>query len=87
MEDNVINITNKINDATFHTPEMCVKECLKNDIGKRGAFKEGKKLFIVCLDDNDEKYNISWNQAGMSMSEILALLDITRTFIKKEMGF
>lgn len=87
MENEVISLTRETNDATFNTPKMCINECLKNDIGKQGAYKEGKKLFMVCLDDNDDKYDISWNQAGMSMSEILALLDITKTFIKQEMGF
>lgn len=87
MKNKVINMAKITNDASFITPEMCVKECLENDIGKRGAYKNGKKLLIVCLDTTDGKYDVSWNQAGMCMSEVLALLDVTKSFIKKEMGF
>ncbi len=66
------------NDATLISPEECLRDCLENDIRKRGAFKECKKLIVIGLDDNDDKYSWSFNQAGMSASEIIALLEITK---------
>ena len=55
-----------------------MEDCLENDIGKRGAFIEGKKLIVIGLDDNDDKYTWSFNQAGMSASEMVALLEIVK---------
>lgn len=66
------------NDAKLISPEQCLRDCLENDIRKRGAFIEGKKLIVIGLDDNDDKYSWSFNQAGMSTSEIVALLEICK---------
>ncbi len=63
-------------DAKLITPEQALHHCLEHDIGQRGAFAEGKKLLILALDDNDNKYDFSWNQAGMSLSQIISLLEV-----------
>lgn len=66
------------NDAKLLTPTDCIQDCLENDIGKRGAFKEGKKAIIIGLDDNNNNYTWSFNQAGMTATEIIALLEIVK---------
>ncbi len=83
----VVNLAIEACDGTMQTPKMCLEECLKSDIGKRGAFKDGKKLFVVALDDSDGGYNVSWCQAGMNMSEILALIEILKGLAKEAMGY
>lgn len=66
-------------EKTVLTPKYLLEEYLYNMIGKRDAFKKGKKLFIVCLDDEDENdYHITWDQVGMSYEEILYLLDFCK---------
>ena len=66
------------NDATLISPVDCLRDCLENDIGKREAFIKGKKLIVIGLDDADDEYQWSFNQAGMSISEIVALLEIVK---------
>jgi len=65
-------------DASIISPRQCLVDCLENDLGNRGAFKEGNKLIVIGLDDNDGKYSWSFNQAGMSASQIIALLDVVK---------
>lgn len=78
MSNNITNLGMYAQDARMISPEGCLRNCIAEDIGKRGAFKKGKKLIIICLDDLDEGYTISWSQAGMKVSEIISLLDVAK---------
>jgi len=83
----IINLATKLNDGILQSPMMCMEDCLENDIGKRNAFKNGKKLLILCLDDTDGGYDISWCQAGMKASEMLALSQVFNKQIMEMMGY
>lgn len=84
MSDNITNLGMYAKDARMVSPEGCLRNCLSEDIGKRGAFKKGKKLIIICLNDSDDEYEISWSQAGMKVSEIISLLDVAKhEFIRR----
>ena len=85
-DDNVISMANAACDGTMQSPKQALEDAIK-DIGSRGAFKDGKKLLIIALDDNDDNYSISFVQAGMSMSECNNLCDIAKTIFKTEMGY
>ena len=65
-------------DGTLRSPQQCLEECLE-DIGKRGAFKDGKKLLVLCVDDTKGDYSISFAQAGMKMSECVTLCEISKS--------
>lgn len=88
MADNIESLGYRANNAKMISPEMALKDCLENDIGKRGAFVKGKKLLIIALDDTDEEdYSFSFNQAGMTFSEIVVLIEVFKKFMIEEMGF
>ena len=76
----------KAKNGKMLTPEMTLKECL-NDIGKRGAFKNGKKLLVLALDDTEGKFSVSFSQAGMKMSECIALCEVGKTIFLTEMEY
>lgn len=84
-DDNVVSMANKYRDGTLQSPKQALEDAIK-DIGVRGAFKNGKKLLIIALDDDDQ-YSISFVQAGMTMSECNNLCDIAKTIFKTEMGY
>ena len=86
MSDDVISMANKLRDATLQTPEQALEDALK-DIGELGAFKDGKKILIIGLDETDGKYDVSFIQAGMKMSECLALVEVAKIIFLKEMGW
>lgn len=85
MADNIELLGNHANDATMITPEQCLKDVLNNDLGKRGAFKHAKKIVVIALDESDGGYYMGFDQAGMSMSEVVALCECFKKFIITDM--
>ena len=83
---NIIGLGAHTNDSTFVSPEMALNDAL-GDIGKRGAFEKGKKLLILALDDTDGCYSISFTQAGMKSSEMVALCEIAKTIFLEQLGY
>jgi len=83
---NVISLSDKTKDARHQSPEQCLNRALK-DIGKVGALEKGSKILVICLDDNDDEYNITWYQAGMRMSQCVALARITEQCFMNELGY
>ena len=88
MTDKLISMADRLNNAKFATPENALREALL-DIGVRGAFKEGKQLLVLALDrgSKDDKYSISFVQAGMSMSDCIGLCEIAKTLFLTEMEY
>lgn len=74
----IINIVDKSGNAKMQSPESCLRDCLDNDIGKQRVFKSAKKLVIIALDDTSGGYDTSWNQAGMSIAEMVLLLEMVK---------
>ncbi|QJI53341.1 hypothetical protein vBAcoSR7M_19 [Alteromonas phage vB_AcoS-R7M] len=73
--------------SSLHTsPEDALKDAL-DTLGNEGAFKNCKKLLILALDDTEGNYNISYINAGMKSSEMVALCDISKTLFKQDMGY
>jgi len=85
-DDNVISMADKTQNGTLQSPEQALQDALK-DIGKHGAFKNGKKLLILALDDDDGQYSVSFIQAGMKMSQCLTLCEVAKTKFLAEMGY
>ncbi len=80
----VVSMAEKLRDGTLQSPEQALRAAI-NDLGKFGAFKNCKKLLILALDESDDQFYISFNQAGMRMSECLALCEVAKTKFLKEM--
>ena len=85
-KDKVLSLAKAANNGQVRSPEDALKDAL-NDIGKNGAFKNGKKILILALDEDAEQYAVSFIQAGMKMSECLALCEIAKTVFLEEMGY
>jgi hypothetical protein len=81
-------MANKLSDGTLQSPEQALQEAMK-DIGQRGAFKSGKKLLILALDEgeNNDQYHVSFIQAGMKMSQCLTLCEVAKTLFLDQMGY
>lgn len=88
MSDNTISLAERFNDARLITPEQTLQNAL-GDIGKDGALKNGKKILILAVDQGPDKdqYDLSWYQAGMCMSECIALLRVAENRFLREMRF
>lgn len=85
-DENIVNMAFHSGSAKMLSPEGALREALK-DIGENGAFKDGKKLLILALDESNDEYSISFIQAGMSMSECISLCEISKSVFKNQMGY
>ena len=75
-----------LNDGTKNSPEQALHDAL-SEIGKNGAFENGKKLLILALDDTDDNYHINFIQAGMTMSQCLSLCEVSKMLFLREMEY
>jgi hypothetical protein len=80
----IISLAERTKDGTRWTVEDMLEDAL-NDI--RAGRRLCNKAIVVFLDNTGDAYGISYAQAGMKCSEIVALLDIAKTDIKRDMGF
>lgn len=81
---NVTYLSEKHNNALLDTP-LHVLELVKERI-ETGQMSP-TKLIVIGLDDSSGQYDIKWQQAGMTMSQLLALLEITKSIAINEMGY
>lgn len=86
MGDKVVRLGERGWNAKMMTPEDALRDALA-DLGERGAFERGEKVLILALDDTGEGYDISFIQAGMSMSECIALCSVATDVFKEQMGY
>lgn len=80
--NNVISLADKTSDGTKWTPVDALRDMIKDiESGERHA----TKVLILRLDDTDE-YDVGFTQAGMSMSQCLALLEVAKQVVLEQMG-
>lgn len=75
-DHNVIPIGLASNDASrISVTDMISNEAKRCNAGENHKFN---KAIIIYLNDEDQHYDIAWSNAGMRLSEIIALLDIAK---------
>jgi len=84
----IINMAKASNNGTLQAPEQALNDALEA-IGTQGAFKNGKKILILALDEgeNQDQYAVSFIQAGMKMSQCVSLCEVAKTIFLNEMGY
>lgn len=77
----VTQISSKSGDASMMSVEGALMDALAevSTPDTNSAFHKGKKCLILCLDDDDNEYTVSFFQAGMKMSECVALCEVVKT--------
>ena len=68
------------------TAEQTMKLVIE-DLNKEDRWKGMDKVLVVALDDKNENYDVVFRQCGMSMSDILSLLDVFKSIVLKNMGY
>lgn len=86
MSENVISLSKHSNNGAMRSPEECLRDCIE-DLGRRGAFEKGKKLLVLALDDTEGQFSVSFAQAGMKMSECVALSEVAKAIFLREMNY
>lgn len=74
------------NDGSIQSPRQALEDAI-DSIGKDGAFKNGKKILILALDDTDDNFNVNFIQAGMRMSECLSVCEAAKAIFLDQMNY
>jgi hypothetical protein len=80
----ITSIGSASGDGAMMRPEDTLQDAI-NSIGKEGALENGNKVLVLGLDDTQDNFNITFFQAGMSMSQCLAVCEAAKTLFLKEM--
>lgn len=84
MLNNVCHIGEKSNNAAHYTVEQMLEQAL--DEFQCNKIK-GKKAIIVFLDDDNDRYDVKFRNAGLSCSQIIALAEVLKASALKHMGY
>ena len=84
-DDNVVNLGEVTGHGTMRTPEEMLLEVLEDT--RNGAFKGYRKMLVLTLDEEDERFKVYWCQAGMKMSQCLTLCEVAKTIFLTEMNY
>ncbi len=84
--EKVIKLASR-SDSSFHwTPGELLEHSLEEL--KPGAVWDGrKKMLILCLDDLDRQYSVSYRMAGMNYSQAIAMMEVVKASMLREMGY
>lgn len=74
----------RTNDNTTVTPAECCEDAAAD---LRSGERKASKLLILTLDTEDGGYVPGWYAANLSASEMLALMEVARAVLLREMGF
>jgi hypothetical protein len=79
----VVSLVDRTNSSRHVSPEQCLEDALDDlRTGKRTGVR---KCMVLFLDDSDGQYTNGFRNAGMSCSEMVALLTITATDVQRTM--
>jgi len=78
----------RFNSGKLANPKMVLEDALA-DVGKKGALAEGREVLVIALDrgKKGDDYSLGFYQAGMTMSECIALCEIAKTLFLTEMNY
>lgn len=80
---NVTPISKNLNDASRTT----VSDLLLNS-QQAGDSERFNKAFLLLLEQDEEgTYEVGFRNAGMRMSEVLALLEVAKTVVLRDLGY
>jgi len=86
MSDNVIKLAETTGDAKMWTPEQMLEYSL-SEVRSGGGREDVNKALVLFLTTTDGVYDVGCTQAGMSCSEMLALLEVAKAVLLKDMGY
>lgn len=74
----LLKLSEKSNNAAHSTVRDKLFEALGDLERGEGTISKANKVLIISLDNTNDMYNYSFYQAGMSMSECIALVEVIK---------
>lgn len=87
-EKKVVKLITKGENSCMWTVKDMLEACIKDHtLPSGGSRVPAKKALVILLNTDDGDYTIGYRNAGLSMSECIALTRIAETLFMEEMGF
>ena len=81
----IISIADAAGSGTHRSPENMLEEALKEV--REGSWEGRKKMIVITVDEDDDSYIVNWMQAGMRMSQCMALCEVAKVKFLTEMNY
>ena len=81
----VIRLADAANSGTHRSPENMLEEALKEV--REGQWAARKRMLVITVDEEDDSYVVNWMQAGMKMSQCVALCEVAKVKFLTEMNY
>jgi len=85
MDKKLILLSEETSRGDLRSPTTMLAEALDDHVS--GDMADNTKAMVLSLYNKDGEYNVSWYQAGMKCSEMLALLEVAKVKILQDMGY
>ena len=83
-DEKVIHLSHHTHDGSRWTVEQMLADAL-SDV--REHRRTPTKALVLLLDEAEGRYDVGFNQSGLSMSQCLALVEVAKTLLLREMGY
>ena len=84
MADNIVHINKNSCDGRKWTVEQMLGTALAE---VKSGDRKTTKAVVIYLDDSEGGYAVGFTQAGLTMSQMLGLLDIAKAIVRSELGY
>ncbi len=85
-DDKIINLAERTKSSTLWSPEDALRDALK-DLEEGGRWEGRRKLIVLSLGDDEGSYSVGFVNAGFNASGLLAILEIAKRIVEKDMGY
>ena len=79
---NIKKMVDYTNDAAYVSTEQLIKTCAEED-GE--LMRTHRKALVIFLDNEGDDYSFHFRNAGLRLSEIVALLEVVKAAMIKEL--
>jgi len=84
--ENVTNLSDKTKNSKHWSAVQALEQAM-HDHMTDGPMEDAKKVLILSLTEIDGQYKVNFTQAGMKMSECVALTEVSKSMILEHMGY
>ncbi len=77
---NVVDISKEAGNSMRTTEQMLEEalEFIRDPENSASCFVKAKKMLIISLDTSNDMYFVNWMNAGMNMSQCVALCEVAK---------
>ena len=83
----IVSLAEFHNNGKLDTPKRLLEDALKRVDQEDNIIGRSKKLLILAIDEDEGDYDVGFMQAGMKMSECIALMRVAEQIFLEQMNY